>query len=146
MTSTSTSPTLSELADRVERLTGPCSRETDALIAATLRITHGAHPWLAKWAGEIRATGHCVQAFNDSGESCANWIPLEYTASLDAAMTLVPEGALFSVGHIGDDSPDLFQATIMPMGPSRHASASTPALALTAASLRARAASGSSHG
>lgn len=82
---------LIELAERCEKLTRPC-RETDALIAAALRIVPVGHPWLSRWTGEIRATGHCVQAFNDKGESSANWRPFTYTASLDAAMTLVPEG------------------------------------------------------
>ncbi len=58
-----------------------------------------------------------------------------YTASLDAAMTLVPEGYLYGIGNpegaahaVVSESPD---ALIDPV------KAATPALALCAASLRA---------
>lgn len=101
------------LALRVEALTGPC-RETDHAIYAALNpdspLPEGGR--LLPWA-------HC------------------FTDSLDAAMTLVPEGCRFVVsteepgpwawvGVSGED-------TVATM-------AASPALALTAAALRARAA------
>lgn len=65
-------------------------------------------------------------------------IPKNYTGSLDAAMTLVPADYLWTVGSTGtqwafvwgDDEWDR----------KRRAAAATPALALTAAALRALAA------
>jgi hypothetical protein len=74
--------TLSDLTDKVQGLTGPC-RETDYLICETV------HPFLAK-QGYARVAG-------DNGyHSATPLIPgaekvgpaSEYTASLDAAMTL----------------------------------------------------------
>lgn len=63
----------------------------------------------------------------------------EYTASIDAALTLVPEECLWRIGHEGDDSPGHFLAVAMPLGPQVHATAITPALALCMAALKARA-------
>lgn len=60
-----------------------------------------------------------------------------YTASLDAAMTLVPEGVVFDVGWLHDMS----QARGCVAG-KKAAYAATPALALCAAALRARASNG----
>ncbi len=69
-----------------------------------------------------------------------------YTASLDAAMTLVPEDAFWRLGHDGDgaDPSEFRSQVIVPkMGGADArgvALACAPALALCAASLRARAA------
>jgi hypothetical protein len=76
----------------------------------------------------------------------------KYTASLDAAMTLVPEGCLFTVRTVwdGDETAGLASVSrYTPAKPCRHprrywmdehqTTAATPALALTAAALRARA-------
>lgn len=69
-----------------------------------------------------------------------------YTTSLDAALTLVPEGSAWAVS-IGDD-PDVYirgmpRATVMPPRPYSGANdasecAATPALALCIAALKAR--------
>ena len=59
-----------------------------------------------------------------------------YTASLDAAMTLVPEGRWWSVN--GGNRADVWASGYI--DERWHATAATPALALTAAALRARAA------
>jgi hypothetical protein len=78
----------------------------------------------------------------------ADWIALYYTASLDAAMTLVPEPlpgwrrSRFELAHSSGD-PAWF-AKLLYLGPpikmiDAHGIAATPALALCAAALRARA-------
>lgn len=67
--------------------------------------------------------------------------PLRFTASLDAALTLVPEGAFHGFVMNGDG--DGFDACCQFAGPDEEAPellwhhAATPALALTAAALRA---------
>jgi hypothetical protein len=69
-----------------------------------------------------------------------------FTASIDAAMALVPGDAFWRLGHDGDGAdPSEFRAdVIVPRlggaDPRGRAIGSTPALALCAAALRARAA------
>lgn len=142
---------LEELADRVEKLTGPC-RETDADIAATLRIGKPTHEeWVRKnfpvWRG--RSNGS-VEVVHTDGTGGVHWMSERYTASLDAAMALVPEDMYWHVGHgrTRDDEPLGGASIIEPftLKTFAEAEAVTAALALTAASLRARAASESSHG
>lgn len=60
-----------------------------------------------------------------------------YTASLDAAMGLVPEPKSFNMSHAGNS---VARVDILPDGPEFSGYAPTPALALCAAALRARAA------
>lgn len=146
-TVTPVSPTASELlalALRVEQATG-LDRESDALVAACLRVGTE-HAWSANYpTWEGRADGRVY--LEKGGPSFA---APSYTASLDAAMTLMPdatasEGVFWKVGHDGEGAdPCLFKATILvvTMFTSRkfEAIADKPALALTAASLRARAA------
>ncbi len=102
------------LADRVEALTGP-DREMDAAIWAigTLR----------EWPPRLDIL---AQAYRDNAP--------RYTASIDSAMTLVPEGYGFMV----DGFKDAWFADL-DAGQQMSAHATTPALALTAAALRARA-------
>lgn len=119
---------LLELASRVEALTGP-DREVDAEIA---RLTNSQGSYLADCLG-----------WDDVGHAIMRAGPLHYTHSLDAAMTLVPDGwklrqMNFSApcaddrkwhlnlhgGKVGED-------TFVGRGAS-------PALALTAAALLAR--------
>ena len=121
---------LNALADRVEQLEGPC-RETDAEIALT--------------------------------EIMPNWrrrgFAPHYTASLDAAMQLVPEGWRFGIeqGALADAQPEKWEAYVWPpenwfepdwqLGQSSQQDnpdsirgfAATAPLALCAAALRARA-------
>jgi hypothetical protein len=59
--------------------------------------------------------------------------PLAYTASLDAAMTLVPEDREWVLANYRSPK------TVARVGAFNQGSAATPALALTAAALRARA-------
>lgn len=67
--------------------------------------------------------------------------PLEFTSSIDAAMTLVQADWFWRVGHDGEGAdPSLFRADIgepVSFGFVR-AVAATPALAITAAALRSR--------
>jgi hypothetical protein len=112
---------LIELAERGAELAGP-DRTVDAEIYVAV---HG----LVK-TGALRSDGSVRTA-----------VP-RYTASLDAAITLVPEGCQWSFdSHYGiarvftyfsgDQGPDCLE---------HEAEAVTPALALTATALRARAA------
>jgi hypothetical protein len=106
--------TLLELAGRCERATGP-DRELDTEIGKAVE----AEPF----------------AICDYGN-----VPVfaSFTASLDAAMTLVPEGLKWGIGNPQDG----YSYATMGNLP-RAVRAATPALALCAASLRARATQGS---
>jgi hypothetical protein len=110
--------TLIEVAERCEAASGP-DRLLDLDIASTLKISA-----LYRRAGQVTAT----------------WP--DYTASLDAAMTLVPEGWAFGIGRGTDRSDTEGWAWISPTDEGEIWTAATPALALTAACLRARASQG----
>jgi hypothetical protein len=133
------SKSLLELAERVEALTRPC-RRIDAAIARIFLLPCCEEP---DCLPDVMAHNIArVEAGGDDEE-----IPA-YTASLDAAMTLVPVLAFWRLGHDGEGAdPGLFKAHILSWtdGTTRSqrnsiAIAATPALALTAAALRARAA------
>ena len=149
---------LLELAARCEKATGP-DRELDAWIWVQSGL-------LAVSCPETTAKGPAVAVGYYSGRDPS--IPLdeltmadvtpaygcpEFTASLDAAMTLVPEGWVFvrlerERAFPGESRQWDFWAVMMePHGPGySKVSAETPALALCAAALRARAINGGSDG
>jgi hypothetical protein len=112
------------LAERVEALTGP-DRGVDARICIALG--------LSKDNVMVGVDGWCI----NSGINPNPYRSPTYTASLDAAMSLVPEGydcvhgwdypnRAIRVLFMDDDGDRLFRGR-----------AATPALALTAAALRA---------
>lgn len=112
---------LNELAARVEALDGP-DRALDKRIAITLKL-----PW--DYAADWGPRGNYQP------------VAFPYTASLDAAMTLVPE---HSVWHVSGGSRRGGYAVIESGDdkvPDFKSAASTPALAICAAALRAKAAS-----
>ena len=123
---------MNDLADRIEALTGPC-REVDAAIMAInfdwrRRALSKGSPfrdlcWVDKSSGKWKTTAR--QGY-------------EYTASIDAAMTLVPEGGFAEINTY--ENPDCF------VWPGKgeecfQGTGATPAIALAAAAIRARAAS-----
>jgi hypothetical protein len=112
--------TLIELAGRCEKATGP-DREIDADIADPLPVCANLNPRDTR--------GHVLEH-----------VPA-YTASLDAAMTLVPEGWHSSI-FTTEGATLRGSAAVRDRdgGPSFTSSAGTAALALCAAALRARAA------
>jgi hypothetical protein len=108
------------LAERVEAASGP-DRELDAAINTALRLG-------SDWS-------------RGTPEASRVWA-LHFTASLDAAMTLVPEPQSFTISHCGNTC-----ARVQIIGgdpcsndPEFDGDAASPALALAAASLRALAA------
>lgn len=126
------------LAERVEALTGP-DRETNARIAL-------AAGWVClrertrKRHGLWGAPGYIM---NDDGFCHKD--PPAFTASLDAAMSLVPDGWYIDRLHqwVGDNfrwSCDLAKKDLSLACPVSVENCATPALALTAAALRALAA------
>lgn len=125
--------TLLALAERVEALTGP-----DASTNADILRAFG---WTSGNGGiAVRPDG-----------SLSSWVP-DYLGSLDATMTLVPEGCLFHVRSLWDGPETWGYAHVHTYAEDaedcdgkRHlddyvGNAATPALALTAAALRAHAA------
>lgn len=112
------------LAERVEALSGP-DREVDDTIAAALFT--GKHRVCVKGLSD-EAGGMWMFTYPDGSIGSA----LRFTASLDAAMTLVPDYAKDDWSLIGGRH---WQAIV---GPNEdQADAATPALALCAAALRA---------
>jgi len=128
---------LLELAERVEKLDGP-DPETDRLIHF-----HMVHPWLAekavKWVhaayeGPTDFLWWDQARLDAKGEGYPdNWEP--YTASIDAAVSLVPNQAWWWV----EAQPLVHGQFLAGCADERVATGKTPALALTAAALRARA-------
>jgi hypothetical protein len=121
------------LADRVEALTGVC-RETDAEIAVkalgwVTRPPRYEGDYVAY--GYMHAEGFLMFPGNGGGDSMVR----RYTASIDAAMSLVPDGATFQVTRRVPG-----EGCCADIDMEWHANAATPSLALTAAALRARAA------
>lgn len=116
---------LEKLAGRVEALTGP-DREVDALIAVlqNLRIVDEGHP-----------LGRCC--YDKNGVLLV--LP-SYTRSLDAAMSLVPDGWDFTVGVCDKGAWSDVSPSEQPydVADEVFAQGATPALALCAAALRAR--------
>lgn len=113
---------LLELVERLEAATGP-DRKLDVAIAKALGLPHG------------RETGWCN---NENGDY---WVVDEcakpFTASLDDALDLVPDGWSFNLGN--DTQPWAMLWIDMPSydGVPYRGHAATPALALCAAALRA---------
>lgn len=127
---------LTALIARVEAATGP-DREVDAEIARTLLPHNAEHVARSRSGWSYRVFG--PEGWDDE------WMETRpYTASLDAAMTLVPEGGEWNAaggwtsGCLPSSRAKAVKATAWVWGAERGVFAATPALALTAAALRAR--------
>lgn len=128
---------LLELAAKVEAAEGP-DRELDAEI--WLACTPGATR--DQWSYIHNATGRECHVDETRDASHRLVIIPAYTSSVDAAMMLVPEGWFWRVGHstlyagwahLNRKHPDFCNRE-----DEHSAQAAAPALALTAASLKAR--------
>jgi hypothetical protein len=128
---------LLKLAERCEGLTGP-DRETDEAIERALPPTDARIQLPSLW-NERAAKFHGSRIGEYDGD---DYIPAAYTASLDAAMSLVPEGRSWRL----DKTFTVSGCNMFAKQPFREVSrcrrAATPALALTAACLRALASQG----
>jgi hypothetical protein len=127
------------LAERCEQATGP-DRDLDALIRCAVFAPQGAFvrrsPINGAW---------CIYEISYGGKE-RSWEPRglsrearvgAFTASLDAAMTLVPEGFDWLIGRTNDGL--TIHAEVGGRGDEFMRFGNTPALALCAAALRARA-------
>ncbi len=132
-------PTLLDLAARVEVAGGP-DREIDGAIDRLLHVRPKDGDYCEKEAGIWRVkdgwSGLCVRA----GMARASFCAAAYTRSVDAAMTLVPEGC-WAEGSLASPAALEIHAP-MTFDPLGRGWAALPALALCAAALRARAAIG----
>lgn len=135
------------LGDQCEQATGP-DRELDA------RIFNAASEQMERWNRRAlklplekrrsRYDDGWVHVYAGKGEDdpYAEDLP-RYTASLDAAMTLLDESWFFHVSRFSPESGSRGQAHVYPnrgLGDDYESEAATPALSLCAAALRARAA------
>lgn len=130
---------LLSLAARVEQLTGPC-RETDLDIACLI-LDHRNDPNYWAWQSS-RPKGAPEKPVRGFWSTPGRF--RSYTKSVDAAMTLVPENHEWEAGTAL--LVNAAWAGVVSLDGRWQAKAATPALALTAASLRARAALEGSHG
>ena len=121
--------TLQVLAEDCKWATGP-DRELDGDLAEALQV--GGNPWKHDGDGWISVHGFGCQA-------------AMFTQSLDAALTLVPEGWRWAVSTTNDDSPCAFGHSPDKSFWIEDTPAATPALALCAFALRARAAIDAPH-
>jgi hypothetical protein len=131
---------LLRLAERVEGLTGP-----DGAIADEILLACG-------WVADSNDEGEIVQWFDPSGISWSSFDLPDPTSSLDAAMSLlgncpIENMSWWSSVPKGYESEQCCRVTIRDLDANGFAGrnqfkseAATPALALTAACLRARAA------
>jgi hypothetical protein len=134
---------LQSLLSRLETATEG-SRELDAEIDAALRI---GKPSLPDWARtnfptwRARPDGR-VECAHGDGTGSLHWESQPFTRSVDAALSLVPEGFYWNL-RVGRNvitatvqSP--FGTSLTPQWVHEEAEAETPALALVVAALRAR--------
>ena len=123
-----------ELISALEKATGP-DRDLDGEIAAAV---WGAHTeWeQANYTMDIYLVVHWAPPHPYAGmkEPCP-----AYTASIDAALTLVPDGARWCVGrYVVPDGEEASEYAARVDGP-RFYDAASPAIALCIAALKARA-------
>lgn len=145
---------LPSLIKRLEECTGP-DRELDAEIAVALRILPEPSrqapdvSWIDRNFPEWRARKDGkVEVVHSNGTGGVHWQPARYTASVDAAMQLVPEGWTYHI--MGQKCPpgtqELFMAdawmtkhhVTTAKYDVRDVEGATPAIALTISCLRAR--------
>lgn len=124
---------LLELAERCKKATGP-DRELDAEIAKSLGWPNVRY---------YSANGGIFSKENDEMRPVPEW-----TASIDAALTLVPEG--WAVLLAFSEQRSVCDVHTNPLGQEgtwpAHSTAATPALALCAAALKARHHTGAEDG
>ena len=127
-----------ELIERLEKAEGP-DAELDKCIMMAVDYKEYERRWWAARPDDIAARYMSKDQQKQMAED--NWIAPPYTASIDAALTLVPDGHASAVGTMAfKDSDKLPWATYWtPQGWPYSTEAATPALALCAAALRARA-------
>lgn len=132
---------ITNLIERLEKATGP-DREIDALIHVML----GASGFDSEWRYDTFKENISSWAFrNEIGRVCANYKIPHYTASIDAALTLMPNVRwIWCVWHEYGSrhgamikAPDLSQWTCV---------APSPAIALSIVALKARASLNTTQG
>ena len=134
---------LRALAERVAASTGP-DRALDAAISAAVRldaVPEWARMWAGEWRGDDDGTVHMIHGDGSLGPHLK---ARKWTVSLDAAMTLVPEGLAFTVGQNVHHrywvaSVNELDADGYPQSTGCSDASRSPALALTCAALLARA-------
>lgn len=125
------------LAERVEAVAGPDDDLNKLIHEALGNCVHRETEYYCIEDGNDSDSGFTCKFCHEDMYGVARELP--YTASLDAAVTLVPEGWF---NYLGERFDGRWEHTLVwkDNGMARVASVcSTPALALTAAALRARA-------
>lgn len=132
------------LAEKVEGLEGP-DREVDALLDRMLfdRPKNGDYCPVESAIWRIREDGSGLLVRHD-GYARDSFCPARYTASVDSALTLVPEGRDWMVDNFDGPADRRCCASVFNAAGEEYADyeahGATPSLALCASALRARAA------
>jgi hypothetical protein len=136
---------MAELMTKLEQATEG-SRELDAEIATAIRyMDPKAQEWMRRWEniGPMPNWPGRIACWHSDGQVAVHWDVPHYTTSLDAALTLVPEGAEWNlIKLLHPDDMVGYSADVGLPTEVRWFQASartTPALALCIAALKARA-------
>ena len=131
---------MSDLITRLEAATGP-DRELDAAIFTAVYHDKVPSPIVESGYGWRYDKGHWWLATGEDARTPPKCVfPPRFTASIDAALTLVPEGWRWHSYHWRrKDEPKIMSlVTNEPHVGIAHGKAATPALAICIAALRAR--------
>lgn len=105
--------TRSDLIAALRAAAGP-DRKLDAEIACAVRhLPEKAPDWLKRWGADFAPISYKgadpgqIAAMHNDGTPGINWTSPRYTASIDAALTLLPDELwwLFGKGKIREDEP-----------------------------------------
>jgi hypothetical protein len=129
---------LLELASRCEAATGP-DRKLD--LELELLLDPDRLAFMDKRFAELKASCEAQGMWPEREEACRRdaYHPTRFTDSLDAAMRLVPNGFVFSVTDAARSRANVWRPSPLRSIPPAYVKAATPALALCAAALQARA-------
>lgn len=127
------------LIERLEALSGP-DREVDVEIALAVEWSHPAQGCTLAKLATVMPVAEIAHEAREHSNSILSQLP-RYSASIDAAMTLVPEGwgRMFNQSENGLHC-NVCLARSYPTNAVVYSEAATPAIALCIASLRARSA------
>lgn len=128
------------LIERLEKAEGP-SRELDAEIAVALRVSpqpgnnnHWAVKNFSWWTAS--KSGRVYAMHTKTNQRGPHWQSLEYTSSIDAALTLLGDDPEWSIERCHYDLHGCYRAVVLVGGEAMHMK---PAIALCIAALRAKA-------
>jgi hypothetical protein len=131
---------MTDLIERVEKASGP-DRELDVLVGAEVNLFADNRYLCLRKTLEICGMAQTLEMAESHQNILRTELP-RYTASIDAALTLLPHGYASAVGTMAfkNCNKKPWATYWTPQGVPHSVEAETPALAVTLAALKARAA------